>query len=128
MGLFQFLLLVSVSLAALATDAVSGHQDIEVVNDSGGGIELFLVDRPGKLSRLQEQSPVDRNVKINNLMTGNELEIHEVCGTAATTEEKTCRKAFLKVPKETEETPGETFYPTFCWDTFLPHLEPHHHL
>jgi hypothetical protein len=119
MGLLKLLLLVSASLAALATfmlqmvtvDAsVVGHQDIEVVNDSGVGIELFLVDRPGSLSRLQEQGPADGNVKkINNLMTGSELEIHEVCGTAATTEEKTCRKAFLKVPKETE-TPGETFF------------------
>jgi hypothetical protein len=108
MGLLKFrFLLVSVSLTALATfmlqmvtvDAASGvgHQDIEVVNDSGVGIEVFLVDpASGKLSHLQE-GPVDRNVKISNLMTGSELEIHEVCGTT-TTEEKTCRKAFLEAP------------------------------
>jgi hypothetical protein len=126
MGLHKFIMLVSLSLAALATFMLQmvtvgasgvGHQDIEVVNDSGVGIDVFLVDTAfGKLSLLHE-GPVDRNVKINNLMTGSELEIHEVCGTA-TTEERTCRKVNLKVPEE-NETPGEistkrSGIPFFC--------------
>jgi hypothetical protein len=79
------------------------RREIEVVNDSGVGIELYKIESSTGERKLLRRSGEKGNTTITgDVVAGAEVEIHEVCSTEES-ESKTCRRAVLEVTNGKEK-------------------------